>query len=209
MTSDWASTMEEIRTALARYCRAIDRQDAALLRSVFHDGATIDHGAYRTSVEAFANSLDAQRDGKVIGQHTTHNLIAEQYSGDILSECYFSSVSRSVHLGETYDIQVRGRYLDWWRRRGGRLAIIDRLLVWDLVRCDKVDLEWPGPHGGHTPRFFWDGPALPRGDFTWGVCSPSDPSYAFLHRGQREECRPAAAASSRTASLSSSDVESL
>ncbi|MFN2537773.1 MAG: nuclear transport factor 2 family protein [Mycobacteriales bacterium] len=44
---------EEITQALLRYCRGIDRMDAELVRSAYHDDAVDDHG------DAFSGSIDA------------------------------------------------------------------------------------------------------------------------------------------------------
>ena len=37
---------QEITDVLHRYCRAVDRRDPDLLRSVYHPDATDDHGVY-------------------------------------------------------------------------------------------------------------------------------------------------------------------
>ncbi|MET0378059.1 MAG: nuclear transport factor 2 family protein [Spongiibacteraceae bacterium] len=36
----------EIRQALVRYCRGVDRSDEAMIRSAFHEDAIDEHGAF-------------------------------------------------------------------------------------------------------------------------------------------------------------------
>ncbi|HJY93624.1 MAG TPA: nuclear transport factor 2 family protein, partial [Streptosporangiaceae bacterium] len=41
-----AAAAEAIRQAALRYCRGVDRLDAELMRSAYHNDATDDHGVF-------------------------------------------------------------------------------------------------------------------------------------------------------------------
>jgi hypothetical protein len=78
-----------IEDALKRYCRAVDRSDWELLRSVYHSDAAIDHGAYHGSVDGFVDWVAARRVNML---HTAHFVANTQVAFE----------SRTAALAETY-----------------------------------------------------------------------------------------------------------
>ena len=62
---------DAIRCVLQRYCRAVDRRDVDLLRSVYHEDAVHEHGRYQMNGWRFAE-LIVESVGQF--QLTTHHL---------------------------------------------------------------------------------------------------------------------------------------
>jgi hypothetical protein len=61
--------VNQIESALKRYCRAVDRSDWELLRTVYHPGAHLDHGLYTGDVEGFVAWVAERRRYML---HTAH-----------------------------------------------------------------------------------------------------------------------------------------
>lgn len=151
-----------IEDALLRYCRGIDRCDADLIRSAYHDDATDDHGVFRGTAAEFAAWAVAGLAS--VPQSTTHvltNVLVEVAGDDARSECRFVG----THVEDGADgvrlTQFHGRYLDVFAYRGGRWAIADRRTVYD----------WSESRRGRRAM----DPADPR--FTHGRRGPGDPVF--------------------------------
>src|SRR5262249_36394106 len=120
----------EILDCIHRYCRAIDRLDRELLLSVYHEGATDDHGKWVSTPELFARRVfDPLRSAFSPTQHIVPNHVCE-IEGDVAhAETYWSTTSRSREGG---DLPLSGgRYIDRFEKREGRWAIMARLVVID------------------------------------------------------------------------------
>jgi hypothetical protein len=179
---------QEIHEALARYCRGIDRGDAELVRSAYHEDATDDHGF--TVVETgWDIAALADRDNPngfpVEWESSTHFLgqsIIELDGDRAASETYFHAVMRFEHDGVAYELVNDGRYIDRWERRdGGTFLISDRTVMTDGMRTDRIDGAWPGPDTD-VPKAFWGAPALPPSDPKFGTRTAEDHSYSVLPR---------------------------
>lgn len=138
---------EAIRDQLYRYCRAVDRIDEPLGRSVFHAGATADYGAeifQGSGADAIAFICDQHRRAAVHSHQVTNVLIA--LDGDrAASEAYVVSALRTEIDGRLTEFTTWGRYLDRWSRRGGAWAIDHRLVVRDLdTIAEARPLSVPG-----------------------------------------------------------------
>jgi SnoaL-like domain len=121
------------------YCRGIDRGDAALVASCYHEGGRDHHGTFHGPGAEFARyAIEALSRRTVATQHVVANTIVEFDDGgdgaDV--ETYVLAVHhcRSEEGDETLE-RFGGRYLDRFERREGRWAIVDRLVVrdWDTV----------------------------------------------------------------------------
>jgi hypothetical protein len=143
---------ERIRTLLGLYCRALDRLDCELLKSIYHDDGVDEHGVYAANAHEFAERIIA-----VIGSiteygfHTvTHSVI--KVEGDLATaESYYygyhvigAGIDKVTQFfGATYAReQVRngaidqphehiaaGRYLDVFARRKGKWKILKRRIT--------------------------------------------------------------------------------
>lgn len=132
----------EISELLARYCRAVDRLDEALLRSCFHSDSQHDHG-YTGPSETFVGfALDVLR-GCVATHHQLGNISMVVRGDQADAETYFTAYHRvSDAPPEAFadapgmDLTIGGRYIDRLERRAGEWRIINRVGVHDWRRYE-------------------------------------------------------------------------
>ena len=110
---------DEITETLAAYCRAVDRLDMDLGRSVFHEDAVADYGAmYQGTGHGF---LEFVRTAHLTMLTTGHHIggITIRVDGDLAgSECYvIARLRMAAPDGGLTDIVSHGRYVDRWERR--------------------------------------------------------------------------------------------
>jgi hypothetical protein len=145
MTIDEIAAHIEIRQVLYRYCRGVDRGDEALLRTVYHPGATDDHGPWKGKGEDFAayivESMDQQKPNS---QHHITNVLIELDGDRANVESYFLALHpyRLGAEGPDKSAFVGGRYLDRFERRDGVWRITDRRVVLDWTRSDLPGEVW-------------------------------------------------------------------
>lgn len=133
----------EIRQVLARYCRAVDRGDVALLKSVYHPDATDDHGTFVGSGHDFATALVPSMDGGTLSsQHHVTNVLIERDGNCANVESYVLA----FHPVRDEDGEVHAvagcRYLDRFEKREGAWRIADRRVVMDLSRRALAGERW-------------------------------------------------------------------
>ncbi|GGC18160.1 hypothetical protein GCM10011371_02100 [Novosphingobium marinum] len=151
---------EEIYEVLTRYCRGVDRCDAELLKSVYHDDATDDHGMFKGLGHDFAEWIVAwELENLRMGQHLIGNFRCDLQGDVAWTETYCISFSED-HEGR--NATVYNRYVDRFERRGGEWKIADRTVVIDMTRIDE-----PGPPFGDVPGW----------EFAFGKRDTSDLSY--------------------------------
>ena len=132
---------QEITEVLARYCRAIDRLDEELLRSVYWPDGYDDHMSFAGLVAEFIP--EAIKSCASIFKSTVHSIsnILIEVDGDVAhSETYFTSFNRlsQTRDGREYDRITCARYLDRFERRNGEWRIADRVMTRDWRRVDPV-----------------------------------------------------------------------
>jgi|SRR6185437_2336954 len=133
---------EEIYHLLCDYMHAQDRLDPVLHRSVFHDDATTDYGAYVGGPDGFV--VFAQG---ILNEHlANHHMIGQakiDVEGDVaFGEVYFQAHHRLVEEGEEKDLFVSGRYVDRYERRSGKWKIAHRSERIDWVRSEPRADDW-------------------------------------------------------------------
>ncbi|MFZ4687740.1 MAG: nuclear transport factor 2 family protein [Polymorphobacter sp.] len=160
---------DAIRDLAIAYCRAADRKDMALMRSLYRDDATEDHGAFFTGLALdFIDRLPAIQAGIDILHHniTTHRITVTGDRGE--GEVYVLAMHRVNGPNGHFDVLVGGRYLDEYVRdstgwKFARRAIVaDWAHVWDP---SIIAMEHPMVAGSMV-----------------GVAGPEDPSYRLLAR---------------------------
>jgi hypothetical protein len=145
----------EIQDLLWRYCRGVDRADPGLIKSVYHPGATDDHGIFTGDAAEFADFVvpllvKTYR----VTQHQLANMLIEVDGDRAKAETYFTAYHREVD--EPDDAQpprmvvFGGRYLDELERRDGRWGIVARVVIHDwshAYRLSLYDAVAAFPHG--------------------------------------------------------------
>ena len=146
---------EAIRDCLYRYCRGIDRADEAALRSAYWPDGTDQHGPYKGSASGFIDwAIKALRHAER-NIHQIHNILIEFKTGGAQVESYFSAFQRQPDAaGDMVELDMKGRYLDWFVKRGDEWRILNRVVVFDWV------VSTPAPAESEDKRF---GPLTPIG----------------------------------------------
>ncbi len=166
MTIDDLLAQAEIRQVLYRYCRGIDRGDAAIVASVYHPDAIDDHGSFLGLGRDFPADVIPRMDrAGVVGQHHITNELMEIDGNKAKVESYFMALNpegdKAAGTGKL--LFVYGRYLDRFEKRDGVWLIAHRKVI-----IDYVDVEG----GGRT----WERAHV----FTWGERRDADASAAFF-----------------------------
>ena len=151
------------RACLARYHRAVDRADEALLRSVYWPDATERHASFDGAADAFVEWGLKLRDSFQACAHQISNVMIDLRGDHAVTEALFTSLQqrRDPEAGLVVD-HLCGRYLDLFEARNGAWRIARRLVVYDWF-------ERRTPTPGQSPL-------LNGGRF------PDDPLYAHLAR---------------------------
>ncbi|MEV4420737.1 nuclear transport factor 2 family protein [Patulibacter sp. NPDC049589] len=175
---------DEINDALVRYCRGVDRRDAALVRSAYHEGAPDDHGF--TVVDSgwgLAELCDRDNPNGFPAEwsstsHVLSNVLIRVDGDRASSESTFVATMRMEHEGTRWNLVSSGRYVDEWERRdGGPFRISSRIVVTDETRTDEVPREWPGPDSS-VPKVVPGAEGFPvPPNVPFGSATEADPSY--------------------------------
>lgn len=135
---------QAIRDVLALYCRAIDRLDVSLLRSVYHPGATDAHGTGEADISAAHFQSKIVKQLRESFQSTQHVLgsIHVAVEGEVAhSEAYVTAFH--AHLpdeqGHTFMKVIGARYVDRFERREGVWRIARRVAVRDWQETRLID----------------------------------------------------------------------
>ncbi|MEU0497552.1 nuclear transport factor 2 family protein [Mycobacterium sp. NPDC006124] len=141
----------QLRRLVDRYCRAVDRGDLELVRSLYHRDAVDSHGSFSGgSVDEFVARLAAARPHLRSMQHhvTTANFAVR---GDVAEgEVYSIAIHTLISGDRDVDVTVGGRYLDKYERRDGSWGFVERSIVTDWARVDDpspVRLDHPMTRG--------------------------------------------------------------
>lgn len=157
---------EAIRDCLFRYCRGIDRIDEAALTSAYWPDGTDNHGPYQGSAQGFIQWAMKVLPHVERGIHQIHNILIEFREDGAAVESYFSAFQRQPDAeGKMQQLDMKGRYLDWFVKRGDEWRILNRVVVFDWVE------NMPVPKETEAERFGQKTPI--------GGRFPDDPVYKF------------------------------
>ena len=138
---------QQIRDALYRYCRGVDRLDEDLIRSAYHSGAIDNHGSYQGDIDGFIEWVFGNHKGKVLTcvHHIGNVLITFECDTVAFCESYVFAYHRRMVDGQLYDLASHGRFNDRHEERNGQWRIVERQVVFDWDRFDRVEHTFDGP----------------------------------------------------------------
>jgi hypothetical protein len=136
----------EINDVLLRYCRAVDRSDWDLLRTVYHPDAYDDHGVFKGSVEEFI-AYDIERREHI--EHSVHMIsnVQIEFRGttEAVVETYCLALQRFGRGADVVRdgnaaarIQAICRYVDRFEERNGAWKIAHRTMVTGDLIIEQV-----------------------------------------------------------------------
>ncbi len=159
---------QAIRELVWRYCRAVDRRDFALLRTLYHEDAQDEHGEmFRGDAAAFLEWIPEVLAGMEVTMHNITNMLIEVDGAQAEGEIYTLVYHRPRGEAAARASLTGGRYLDQYSRRDGLWKFQHRRIVQDW------EYLLPASEGGASPG----GAGVPLGG-----AAPEDPSYRFLRR---------------------------
>ena len=157
----------EIRDALRRYCRGVDRGDEQLLASAYHQDGYDAHGPFQGSAHQFARWAAKEIPHDRLGlQHVIGNVLIELDGQVAQVETYYVSCSR-MRADPGVVTLMGGRYLDRFERRpntGWRIA--RRTVVKDWAISDRLRAEVAASLRGYPQGRFDPGDLLLQ-ESTW------------------------------------------
>ena len=130
---------QEIRDALRRYCRAVDRRDLELLRSIYHPAAMHAYGSYRMNAHDFAAIIVESIAQYRVTSHFLSNECIELKGDSAHVESYVQAVHRHERDGQELELVLALRYVDRFERHDGAWKIASRLTLHDWSRETPVD----------------------------------------------------------------------
>jgi hypothetical protein len=162
-----------IRQVLLRYSRGIDRRDAELVRSCYHEDATDSHGRFYGTRDEFVEWVIPQLGRYASTSHFLMNMLIESDGDSALSETYATAYHWADDEADTRGNYIVGfRYIDRFARRHGEWRIAERVVALDWVQDwspDRARLEKMGGQPGRA--------------------GPDDPLYEIARRALGRDLR--------------------
>ncbi len=153
---DELADREAIRDVLLRYCRASDRVDEELLRSVYWEDAEDDHLEFSGGREEFIEYCKPRLTMMRFNMHMIGNMLITIDGDRADTETYFFAYhSIPLEQGERMDSFSGGRYLDHFEKRHDEWRIRKRVVTVEWFR-ELEDTQYgdtgTGPFGMKVPR---------------------------------------------------------
>jgi len=155
---------QKIYDVLTRYCRALDRCDVELMKTVYWEDGFDDHGVFSGNAQAFAEFIIREiQQWFEVTMHAIMNVHMELDGDKAWTESYLFAYHRVKGdrrkiedvFGATYlkqfvgagepapqDFFYGGRYVDRLEKRGGIWRIAKRTVVMDWNRNEPTRSLW-------------------------------------------------------------------
>jgi hypothetical protein len=131
----------EIRSVLARYCRAVDRMDWELLASLYHPDAIDNHVSFVGDVASFVNWVrEVALPRFVWSMHNLGTCVIE-IDGDTAHVETYAVAYHGEHYSEDEELlkTIAVRYVDRFESRaGGPWLIADRVVTAEWRREERI-----------------------------------------------------------------------
>ncbi len=132
---------ESIRELVQLYCRAADRHDHELMRSLYHADAIDDHGSFFKGLAMdFIDRLpQIQAPMKILHHNvTTHNI--ELHGDTAEGETYIIAFHQVATDNGNIDLLIGGRYFDKYAKRDGKWKFSHRATVADWANLHEPSI---------------------------------------------------------------------
>lgn len=170
----------DIHDVLRRYCRGVDRCDAALIASCYHQDAVDDHGNWLTTGPGAPQAIISRvKPGADAAMHFMGNVLIEVEGDTAFAESYLLAFRSSEKEGRPSTRTRAVRFVDRFERRGGEWRISERVVVDDWNRVDEIVEKM-----ADTDRF------------RYGAKDKSDPVYQIRQGRVARESLPASGSGS-------------
>jgi hypothetical protein len=151
-----------IEDALHRYCHAVDRCDADLLRTVYWPDGHDDHVFWSGNAMDFVDFCIPILKSRDQTLHAISNVMMRLDGSEARVQCYYNAIERLRRKdGTANDVTFLGRYLDRFEKRGGEWKIAHRQVMIDSWRIYADSCDWergifgtrfePGKRGAEDP----------------------------------------------------------
>ena len=130
---------QAITDLLYRYCRSMDRMDAELGYSIWHEDSIADYeGYYQGSGRGFIDAAFATHRRMLAHSHQISNILIELDGDRAGSETYAVGTLRLMKRDQLRQLTMWVRYIDEWSRRDGRWGIDKRVQITDFDEIRDV-----------------------------------------------------------------------
>ncbi|WP_068071751.1 nuclear transport factor 2 family protein [Novosphingobium lentum] len=153
---------QQIEDKLKLYCRAIDRLDVELLRSIYWPEGTDDHGSFVGNAHEFADFIMVDLRKRVIdGMHAIMHSVIDVQGQFATAESYYwayqlcpggveavteffgarYAAQHADRIDGPHDFFCGGRYIDLFEQRDGEWKVLRRKITneWNTVRpTDRI-----------------------------------------------------------------------
>lgn len=153
---------DEIRSAMYRYARGVDRRDYDLVRDAYHPDAHDNHGGYQGGVDGLIEWISRRHAVIEQSMHVIAQTHIDFLSDDVaLAESYNVSVQRypaaaeetirtwvgdrAVADDERLRAVIYARYIDRFEKREGEWRIARRIVVIEEVTAEIVGVRQRPP----------------------------------------------------------------
>jgi len=135
--------VQAIQDVMLRYVRCADRNDQDVMKTIFWEGATDDHGNYRGSAEGFFENAVANVSRSLTRYHIL-GPVRVDFVGDsqAKAESYFFYVGTYERDESVIYGALTGRYRDLFEKRDDEWRVLRRTVVYDTSRAFSYDPAW-------------------------------------------------------------------